>query len=75
MAVDCTHDIDIDYRIQPGWKKFFANKSDLCGKHCTMENRIGTVSCNSHAVRTLLKQLVDDDGFAGKVTQKNSAAC
>ena len=34
------HDTELEHRLEKGWKKFFANKADLCGKHAALNVRL-----------------------------------
>ena len=34
------HDTELEHRLEKGWKKFFANKADLCGKHAALSVRL-----------------------------------
>jgi hypothetical protein len=37
--MDSLHDTEVSNRIQKGWNKFFAFKSELCGKHVSVKDK------------------------------------
>ena len=35
-----TQDVELDFRIERAWKKFFAHKSELCGRDFRLRDRL-----------------------------------
>ena len=40
MNLQSVHDVEIAARIDRAWKKFFASKTDLCGRHVNLKSRL-----------------------------------
>jgi hypothetical protein len=40
LSLSSIHDMELDHRIGLGWKRFFANKAELCGKHIRWSTRL-----------------------------------
>ena len=40
LSISNIHDKELEHRIELGWKRFFANKAELCGKHIRWTTRL-----------------------------------
>eukprot|EP00973_Karenia_brevis_P095134 12425838-Karenia_brevis.AAC.1 len=40
LCMGCPHDVELDSRLEKAWRKFFALKSELCGKYYLLSARL-----------------------------------
>ena len=52
LCLERAHDAEIEARVDKAWKRFFGQKSDLCGKHVSLKTRLRLF--NSTVTSTML---------------------